>query len=383
MSNTRKIISTLSALLIVSACGDEEFDSGSKKIVDKPENVASANPGGIDTGKDPGDETIPDSAAKRPSDETIPKDASVCSETYEALRIGIVVDNTGSNNSHPGKVQYLSAQEDGGCTDAANRVAVSGNSYLGTDSVRCSPSEYQGLGSTFTDRQAAIYEIVTRISGLDKEAKAKTAEFLGSDIGISYFPKDAKSKEGVRSAEFLNPSSPMQPADKIITGDADKATLWNSMQFTHTPDGLTSYEAAMKGCQTLLGTTAEGDKRKRTCLVITDGLSNDEDPAAVRAARDALGDMEVIVFSLYIPGSDEATEQSFVKKLWDNNAWGKDKFNDFNTYWGELKKLPNYIAYGSDSKPGDKENIIYVEQSSQLKGAIEAVIQAEQKCTQN
>lgn len=343
-------------LLAVTACVKEKFQGSNQGDAATPNPIGrSPNEG------DAGRQTAPN----RP----VPPNA--CVDSYMAARLAFVIDNTGSNG--PGDKP--------------------GSGVSGTDPRR-SGTSIRGKAEEFTSRQAAIYDAVAKTQEFDAKAFRSNPAFLGSALGIAYFPRGGGVDEILEPAYLSGPGgqavtlfpAPMTQVKDLMTGEAFLDGVWRALDFTKNPAGPTQYVAALKAGSRLLkeGRVAD-DKRPDLLFLITDGLPNDRQPSAVKAARAALADTRVIILSIYTPGANEE-EQNRVAKgalkdvfMRDDLAWGRapgpnDGYgksdSEFERYWTDLRKLPREIS----------DRFVEVSNPANLAQELARILEVERKC---
>lgn len=324
------VVTALLTTLGILGCADEKNFSGDSgtKTTQVPQSADSNNPG---------DEAVPGDKDPLPGAEDIPQN---CTNQHRALRIAVVVDNSGSMSCKPGTVKTASQD------------------VCGTDPIK-ENSPRGGIG--FTDRQQAIFSAITRTIEKDNEARKLNSDFRGSAFGISSFPRDGKTLDGLNNNSFYSGNNGVLPSvltdTNAMSGDEPfKDGLWKLMDFTYMPEGSTPYTTALNGAKTLLANRAPDDKRSDVVLFITDGLPTDNKPSDVIKAREALGsDVTVIILSLYQPGKSRDEQNAPAKDtlqkgwnepsiMWGHKAGNNDGFADFTAYWNTLLELPGKIS---------------------------------------
>lgn len=264
-----------------------------------------------------------------------------CKGVEEPIRLAIVVDNTGSNNCTPGKPQNPA------------------KGLCGTDPIK--PNAPTGDKGGYTDRQFAIWSLVTKIVKEENKRTKEDKQFLGSDIGLVSFPRGA-SEEAVQQNVFHSGDGGVLPklmSNVTTIQDLDRfqKDFWSLLRFTHYPDGLTMYRTALLGALRLLGAERrDDDKRKSAVIFITDGLPTDERPSLVKETREKFKDTTLVTLSLYEPGTS-LEEQSNPAKATLQTLWNSErkwahrpgesdgyKDNEFERYWADLGKLPGEIS---------------------------------------
>ncbi len=308
----------------------------------------------------------------------------VCTGSHKAARLYFVVDNS---NSH-GYVIPGQAEREG--TDPA-RVTTT---VRGRDEAR-------------TYRQEALYTIVKRTIELDRGAKETNPEFLGTSLGISYFPKyqgdgnpantypgelaDLSQYVAVTGASGTGasvfPETLTDLSTLNLTPELDDA-LWNSFAFTHNAGGSTPYATGLQAAVDQFTSAArpEGDARESFVLFLTDGLPTDETPSRVRELRNQMGtDTKLIIISVYDPNEDpQLTNSPLYRNLkaaflgavsWATKPGNPDVFPKteagFDTYWNQLIALPGEIS----------DQTVRVPDAAQLQQEIDKILQVVQNCT--
>ncbi len=380
-------VATIGAVAFVLGCSGTKFKSAKPTSSEKPADPGA--PGDKKTvgseidqnGRKPGDGTPNTGGPGSPPTVggpivvpgTVAGTKETCTDNYRALRIALVIDNTGSNNCNKnGEIQNPNFQ--------------TGESYCGTDPVKGNSPRPDGKG--FTDRQNAIFQTVVRVAELDKKAIEKNSAFLGTELGLLSFPLDA-SFAGLGQNKFYSGNFPVLPktmtnTKEITVDEKYKTDLWELLTFTHRPDGMTPYRTALEGAKKLLRDTKQpGDQRLDVVLFITDGLPTDQQPSLVRKAREDIKDIPVYLMSIYSPGADAETQNAPAKKslsdAWNDptKRWGhvdgaNDGFANFDAYWSALLKLPKELATG---------DVINIQGSENLTKEIDRVLGVLQSCT--
>jgi hypothetical protein len=342
--------------------GDATTNSGSEET-----NIGSAGGESMaDTGGGagtPGSENI-DEFKFDPAGEDIPE---TCSNKHRALRLTIVVDNSGSNACDPNKVYDPTAEQ-----------------ICGTDPKKKNDGERDGV---YTDRQKAIHQLITKTVSEDNRAREKNPDFVGSAFGLTSFPFDGSAaglaKSKIHSGDGSVLPGLMTESKSINLGNDFETGLWNLLKFTHTSGGATPYKTALEGAKKVVHESNDpADPRAKVVLFITDGIPTDQRPSTVVEARKALGDdVHVILLSLYIPGNSleaqNAPAKNSLKEAWDSPTknWGRqpnnnDGFNAFEDYWNRLLALPNEIS----------NNAFDIQGSSGLTQAIDTILERIQTC---
>lgn len=323
--------------------------------------------------------TNPD-GSPRTSPSEVDEQRGLCGAGHKAARLAFVVDNSESNGPSDGQVQQ--GQSIQGVTH-----------YDGTDPV------LQGLSlrqrnERYTLRQSALWDIVRHTAALDAKARAANPKFIGSELGIGYFPLGESYEQHSRFGLVSGPGGqaaallgrPMTNTQDFALNEAFMDSLWTAFAFTHHPRGMTPYEAALAGGAELLnsGRIAQ-DIRDDVLFIITDGIPTDEQPSRVRAARGRLGKTRVVVVSLFKPGNDvnlqNSAARTALKKAFENPdpayMWARkpgrtDGYGpqDFDRYWIDLLKLPKEIA----------DRYVEVEGAANLRPELERLLKVEQTC---
>lgn len=308
----------------------------------------------------------------------------VCTGNHKAARLFFIVDNS---NSHGYVVD--------GFTDR-----------LGTDPARQTLS-VRGKVEYKTFRQEALYTIARRTAELDRTAKESNPTFVGTQMGISYFPRYEGSGNPDREpgtledlATYINVTGPGGTGSSVFpdrltdlakldftTGQDD--ALWNSFSFTHRAGGSTPYATGLRAAVENFGpqTRTPGDSRENIVFLLTDGLPTDETPSAVRRLRQDLGpDVRLVVLAVYDPNEDPTVSGSpLYSKLksaflgpqnWATKQGNPDFFSKtesgFEQYWSTLLALPGQIA----------DEIVKVPKAAELQGEIDRILEAVQTCRQ-
>jgi hypothetical protein len=300
-----------------------------------------------------------------PVNVTKPKNPSkeCATDNYRALRIVFVIDNSGSM-SPPPNLKPTDAQYTSGSDPALEKKTV------------------RGANEKATNRQEAIYKIILNSLEKDDAAKKQNPEFIGTDIALAYFPKNANEDVAVSLAG----SPPLSAAAMTpISGISNKAqfleSLWNLLSFTHQGQGRTPYLAALKEGKLLLKDSKKADDTRRDLFVfLTDGLPSDESPSLVRKAKDDLKDLDIVYLRLYDQKSGgDSTFKAGLKEgflsssiLWARKPNNPDKYSssEFEKYWKDLIAIPEYLT----------KNIIQVENSSAIQSSLGNIIGQFQKC---
>jgi len=210
---------------------------------------------------------------------------------------------------------------------------------------------------------------VTEAARLDTLARTTDANYAGTEVGIVSFPKSHLEQDtfAVHSGHGALPQKMTNLAGSGFD-DARKQTLWNGLEFTHTPDGVTPYAVGLQGAKDLLDgsggvgeATANSDGRERHVIFLTDGLPTDEQPSLVLAARAALTNVKFHLVNVHSNPQAQSVAQKMSRAgLHDwflnraiPNAWAlrpghTDGYAQteagFASYWSDLLGLPNKIA---------------------------------------
>ena len=301
----------------------------------------------------------------------------ICAESHKATRIAFVVDNSGSHGLKEGTVQDGSA-----------------GFYTGTDPVRKGTSA-RGREETFTDRQNVLFDVITRTAALDAEALKKNPEFLGSEVGVAYFP-DGDKAEGIEQHVKISGTPPLPAAmtnlKNISLTDGFKNALWDRFAFTHTPSGTTPYTNALTSARDLLKNGRDAaDPRPDVVVILSDGLPSDEQPSRVLEARKQIDDLTpILLFALYSAAKDpdikkskdwislydgfrsDAPTQKWARKPGRTDGY-QNSDAEFDRYWNDLQALPEKIV-----KPNGR--IVEVSGSTNLKEEVEKILSVVQTC---
>lgn len=334
MARFSLIISLFCMIILLGACGKTKFEGDSIS----PKREADGSPGG---------EQIP---APTPGFQQ-----ETCVNQHKALRIGFVVDNSGSNSRSPGEVQTGTLE--------------------GTDPIRIDTA-----GRRYTDRQQALYEAVNHVVQLDAAARANTPSFQGSQMGLAFFPREnTNACDG--NFQLVSGSHPAFPqvmteSRAILDTPEVRQQIWNSLDFTHNPKGITPYLSAVEAAKRLLiDTRKPGDTRQEVVMLITDGIPTDDELQRVRTSGQDLAGIEVILLSIYEPklSTDEQNRpaKDALRTAWDDNGWGKKEYSRFEDYWQALIKLPSEIV----------SREIRVNRSSALKSTLDDAILTTLECS--
>lgn len=313
-----------------------------------------------------------------------PPTREICTENHKAARLFFVVDNSSSHG-------YVV----NGATDR-----------IGTDPARQALS-VRGKVEFKTFRQEALYTIARRTAELDRAAKQSNPTFIGTQIGISYFPRyqgsgnpDIDPGTMQDLATYINVTGPGGTGSSVFpdrltdlakldfTAGQDDA-LWNSFSFTHRPGGSTPYATGLRAAVENFGpqTRSSGDTRENILFLLTDGLPTDETPSEVRRLRRDLGqDVRLVVLSVYDPNEDPTVSGSPLytnlksaflgPQNWATKQSNPDSFPKsvagFEQYWSTLLALPSQIA----------DEIVKVPTAADLQGEIDRILEAVQTCRQ-
>lgn len=319
----------------------------------------------------------------------------LCSLEYKALRIAFIVDNSGSNGSPLKNSTDASMSLNGiECQNPAT------GPLMGTDPRVCKTSA-RGLNEIQTDRQNALYEIISHIAEQDSQALKQNPEFLGTDVGISYFPSDnVYSNMGVATEISGKTDALPQSMTNLKTVsniETFKLKLWDALKFTWNPLGVTPYTTGIESASKLLKSERSATEiRPEIVLFLTDGLPTDERPTTVKTARQTLG-AETKLFILSVFNSNDSEPQ---KKLELQNSeaykvlknsfmdespgqqWarkqktppGNDGYTrsdtEFERYWSDLRTLPKQIS----------NDYLEIQGANNLKSEIVRILGTQQKC---
>lgn len=334
----------------------------------------------------PQDSVSPKETESSPQNSPLPPE--VCTKQHKAARLYFIVDNS---NSH-------------------GYVVPGEELRRGTDPARLAVS-VRGRSEWRTYRQEALYTIIRRAAELDRMASEAHSEFLGSEVGIAYFPKysgsgnpevDPGTLEDL--ARFVDVSGPggtgasvfpqrMTPLKALSGGDLSEPSsaasdaLWNAFNFTQAPGGSTPYATGLRAAVTnFLPGVADTDPREQLVLFLTDGLPTDETPSAIRSLRAELGDkVKLVIISMYDPNEDPRLADSPLYKnlqsaflgpqQWATKPSNPDKYprttEGFQRYWSDLISVPEAIS----------NQIVRVAKAADLTSTIESVITASTTCT--
>jgi hypothetical protein len=330
----RLLLSGLGLLLM--QCGDTSFRSGKEpkaKLNGTPNTGSAAGSEGYSKDSRGGFESV--SGAE----------SGTCENTYKPNRIAFVIDNTGSNSCTSGRIQDISK---GVVCDNGRNLGQ--NTWGGTDPIRPNnPFDQYDPGAGYTERQRAVFETVLQIIERDKNAIAKDPTFLGTDVGISSFPR-SQQDPAFQLHTGGNPMFP-KPMYNMKNTQADesfKSGLWNLLKFTHSPSGMTPYVSALQAAQKLiLDEKVPGDVRPGIVIFITDGLPTDLVPDEIVQQRAKVGsDTKVVIFSIYRPGVNRNPEEqnkdakSSLLRMWNDDNRKSPGFPDFESYWKRLLSIP-------------------------------------------
>lgn len=278
----------------------------------------------------------------------------------------------------------------------------------GTDPARLAVS-VRGREEWRTYRQEALFTIIRRAVELDRMALEAQPDFLGSELGMAYFPKysgrgnpeiDPGTLEDL--ARYVNVTGQGGTGESIfakrmtalrdLKGDlgASEAlsdALWNAFAFTQTPGGSTPYATGLRAAiENFLPGVDDSDPRENLILFLTDGLPTDETPSAIKSLRSQLGSqVKLVVVSMYDPNEDPELDNSPLyqnlkraflgTQEWATKASNADKYpktpEGFVSYWSDLVATPKAIA----------DQIVRVPKASDLTSTIESVITSTTTCT--
>jgi hypothetical protein len=306
----------------------------------------------------------------------------VCTGSHKSARLYFIVDNS---NSHGYVVNGLQDR-------------------MGTDPARQALS-VRGKVEYKTFRQEALYTIARRTAELDQTARESNPSFLGTEIGISYFPRyqgsgnpdtDPGTLEDL--AAYVNVTGPggtgwavfphrLTNLSNVDFTEAGDEALWESFSFTQRAGGSTPYATGLRAAVENFGpqTRTAGDPRENIAFLLTDGLPSDETPSEVRKLRQTLGsDVRLILLSVYDPYEDTTVSGSpFYQRLqsaflgplsWATKGGNPDFFpktaEGFKQYWNTLLALPGQIA----------DEIVKVPAASDLQREIDRILQVVQTC---
>jgi hypothetical protein len=277
-----------------------------------------------------------------PSNSSPVGEAVDCAEGIRPTRIAFIVDNSGSHAA-PG----------------------------GTDPVRSSDASARGQVEDHTYRQNAIFTAIDTIWGKETVQKEKKGSYTGSDVSLAFFPRMGSNTEYQKLNLVSGEVDDAATATKFssITYDAAaKQKVWDSLDFTHSPSGMTPYKAVLDAALELLPDDA-ADKRPREVFLITDGLPTDSSPKAVMSASQSLVSKGIRVTTIYIFNPSKADHVVSVfgprkptlqriettdayKVLQDSfrTGWGQeDRYKSFAAYWKALTKIPKDKSKGGIS----------------------------------
>jgi hypothetical protein len=360
---------SLVSLVSLTAAGCSTEFKGTNVSPSQPASPPTVSPKEDDAGKQP-----------------LPPE--VCSDSHKAARLYFVVDNS---NSHG---YVVPGQELRSGTDPA-RLALS----------------VRGVSELKTFRQEALYTIIKRTIELDVAAKKSTPEFLGTELGVSYFPRyrgdgnpstryqgelddlgqyvNVTGSDGTAASVFPSRMTDLSSlrAD-FAAGSKFADDLWGGFAFTHTPGGSTPYATGLRAAVENLqpGSAARAsDPRENIVIMLTDGLPTDETPSAIQAFKTQLGAAtKVFIVSVYDPAEDPAlTDSPFFNNLkqaflgsanWATKPGNPDRYSKtnegFSQYWGDLLAAPGKIA----------NQIIKVSDASKLGAEVDKILQATTTC---
>ena len=363
------VFSLASALCIAAAGCSTEF-KGTNVSPSQPASPPTVSPNEGDTGK-------------------LPLPPEVCSDSHKAARLYFIVDNS---NSHG---YVVAGQEQRSGTDPA-RLAVS----------------VRGISEMKTFRQEALYTIIKRTIELDTAAKKSAPEFLGTELGVSYFPRyrgdgnpstryqgelddlgqyvNVTGSDGTAASVFPSRMTDLSSLKADFSAGAQFGNdLWAGFSFTHSPGGSTPYATGLRAAVENLklnDPSRRADPRENIVIMLTDGLPTDETPSAIQSLRTQLGAAtKVFIVSVYDPAEDPAlTNSPFFNNLkqaflgaanWATKPENPDRYSKtnegFSQYWGDLLAAPGKIA----------NQIIKVSDASKLGAEVDKILQATTTCT--
>lgn len=274
-----------------------------------------------------------------------------CSDPYRPVRVAFVVDNTRSNSETPGKVQ-----------SGANLNGSDPIKQFSDDKYLLKDEDLAGLNTEglYTHRQYAVYKAIRKLQKAALEARTANPNFAGIDIGLSHFPRTPSEPNSVPTEQDMsepvfysggNTGLPekMNDVSKIPTSGEFNQKIWDTLKFTHLPNGMTPYVTAFKAAKTLLNQEKKpDDKRSGVMILVTDGLPSDRVPSQIIEARKELGkDNRVVLLQLYGFGeiNDEKQNEAPKKKLSEMFSnefkWGQEEHPNFESYWKALLAIPN------------------------------------------
>ena len=364
-------VSTATLVAIQTACSNDFEGAGVGPAAPQP--ATQVSPKEADTNGE----------TSKPTTPTPP--AEVCSLENKAARIYFVVDNS---NSHGYVVEG----------EALRR---------GTDPARKAVS-VRGQEEWRTYRQEALYTISKRAIELDRKAKENKPDFLGTEIGLAYFPKYRGSgnpsvdpgtledlaqyvhisgENGVGENVFSKRMMPLSDISGDLSSRGELSDeLWSAFNFTHSPGGSTPYATGLRAAvENFVPGLEQDDPRQQLVILLTDGLPTDETPSAVRALRQQLGEStKFLMIAVYDPNEDPAiTNSPLYKNLqkaflgpqsWGTKPSNPDKYpktvEGFARYWADLLAIPEAIA----------DTVVRVAKASDLTSTIEGVLTSNTTC---
>lgn len=297
----------------------------------------------------------------------------ICAGKHKALRVAFIVDNSESHGFKDGVVQ-----------DPAQ-----GN-LAGTDPVINKPSP-RGQSEPHTDRQSALFEVINRMAALDQESLKKNPQFIGSEVGIAYFPGGPAYNDIEKSIKVSGVGASVLPKamtnlKEVQADDAFKLGLWNDLKFTHYPIGVTPYLTGLTAARDLLKSTRQADDPREDIIIfLTDGLPTDERPSRVVEMRQSVASTKVYILSVFKPKNDivlqnsdaraslkSAFENDSPNYMWARKPQNTDGYqkNEFERYWNTLLALPRQIS----------DKTVEFEGSANLKPEIDKILGVEQVC---
>jgi hypothetical protein len=312
-----------------------------------------------------------------------------CPDKFRPLRVAFVIDNTKSNSDTPG-------------------VPQSGNRLVGSDPIKqFSEDKYLlddedlknlNTGGLYTHRQVAVYKAIRKLQRAGLASRVENPNFKGIDIGLSHFPlapkfdpadkeKSSPTEEQMKNAVFhfggnTGLDSKMTDISKIEESAQFSQKIWDTLNFTHHPNGMTPYLTAFSAAKTLLKEEKkEGDSRQGIMVLVTDGLPTDRAPSLIKEARKNLGaDTRVVLLQVYGFGeiSDEKQNEGPKKVLQElftgSWKWGQEEHSTFDAYWKALLSIPN--------SPEVRDDQIQV-RANKLNEGLEGMLKYILKCNQN
>ncbi|NBX16643.1 MAG: VWA domain-containing protein [Proteobacteria bacterium] len=312
-----------------------------------------------------------------------------CPDKSRPLRVAFVIDNTRSNSETPG-------------------IPQSGDKLQGSDPIRnfaeqkylLDDPDFKNLNTDglYTNRQFAVYKAIRRLQRAGLEARASNPDYKGMDVGISHFPlapkynrddkeKSSPTEEQMKNAVFhfgenTGLKSKMTDISVIEESAEFSQNIWNTLKFTHHPNGMTPYLTAFSAANTLLNEEKkEGDPRQGVMVLVTDGLPTDRSPSKIKKARKNLGkENRVVLLQVYGDGeiSDESQNQgpkSVLEGLFTGPLkWGLEEHSSFANYWKALLAIP--------ASPEVRDDQIQVN-SSKLNESLDGMLKYILNCNQN